>query len=28
VISTNPPLIYPDQRWVNPVVRLIGPPQY
>lgn len=28
VISTNPPLIYPDQRWVNPVVRLIGPPQF
>lgn len=28
VISTNPPLIYPDQRWVNPVVRLLGPPQY
>jgi hypothetical protein len=28
VISTNPPLIYPDQRWLNPVVRLLGPPQY
>jgi len=28
VISTNPPLIYPDQRWVNPIIRLIGPPQY
>jgi hypothetical protein len=28
VISTNAPLIYPDQRWTNPAVRLIGPPQY
>ena len=28
VISTNAPLIYPDQRWTDPAVRLIGPPQY
>jgi hypothetical protein len=28
VLSTNPPLIFPDQRWVNPSIRLIGPPQY
>ena len=27
VISTNPPLIFPDQRWVDPTIRLIGPPQ-
>jgi hypothetical protein len=26
VISTNAPLIYPDQRWVDPAIRLIGPP--
>jgi hypothetical protein len=28
VISTNPPLIFPDQRWIDPTIRLIGPPQY
>ena len=28
VISTNPPLIYPDKRWTDPAIRLIGPPQY
>ena len=28
VISTNPPLIFPDQRWVIPSIRLIAPPQY
>lgn len=28
VISTNPPLIFPDKRWTDPAVRLIGPPQY
>lgn len=28
VISTNAPLIYPDKRWTDPAVRLIGPPQY
>jgi len=28
VMTTNPPLIFPDNRWTNPVVRLIGPPQY
>ncbi len=28
VISTNPPLIFPDQRWVDPAIRLLGPPKY
>lgn len=28
VISTNHPLIFPDQRWTNPTIRLIAPPQY
>jgi hypothetical protein len=28
VISTNAPLIFPDQRWVDPAIRLLGPPQY
>jgi len=28
VISTNAPLIFPDQRWVDPAIRLIGPPLY
>lgn len=28
VISTNPPLIYPDARWVDPTIRLLLPPQY
>ncbi len=28
VTSTNAPLIYPDKRWTDPSVRLIGPPQY
>ncbi|MEI6323370.1 MAG: hypothetical protein WCP60_09730 [bacterium] len=28
VISTNPPLIFPDRRWVDPAIRLISPPQY
>ena len=28
VISTNAPLIFPDQRWTDPKIRLIGPPQY
>lgn len=28
VISTNAPLIFPDKRWTDPAVRLIGPPQY
>jgi len=28
VISTNAPLIFPDQRWVDPAIRLIGPPQF
>ena len=28
VISTNAPLIFPDQRWIDPAIRLIGPPQY
>lgn len=28
VISKNPPLIYPDARWIDPTIRLIAPPQY
>ena len=28
VISTNAPLIFPDQRWIDPAIRLIGPPLY
>ena len=28
VISTNPPLICPDRRWVDPAIRLLNPPQY
>lgn len=28
VISTNAPLIFPDKRWTDPAIRLIGPPQY
>ena len=28
VISTNPALIFPDQRWIDPAIRLLGPPQY
>jgi hypothetical protein len=28
VISTNPPLIYPDVRWLDPTIRLIAPPEY
>jgi hypothetical protein len=28
VLSTNAPLIYPDKRWTDPAIRLIGPPQY
>lgn len=28
VISTNPPLIFPDKRWVDPAIRLLGAPQY
>jgi hypothetical protein len=28
VISTNPTLIFPDKRWIDPAIRLIGPPQY
>ncbi len=28
VLSTNPPLIFPDKRWTDPAIRLIGPPQY
>jgi hypothetical protein len=28
VISTNAPLIFPDKRWTDPAVRLIGPPKY
>jgi hypothetical protein len=28
VISTNSPLIFPDQRWTDPSIRLIAPPQF
>lgn len=28
VLSTNPPLIFPDRRWIDPTIRLIAPPQY
>jgi hypothetical protein len=28
VMTTNPPLIFPDKRWTDPAIRLIGPPQY
>lgn len=28
VISTNPPLIFPDRRWIDPAIRLISAPQY
>jgi hypothetical protein len=27
VLSTNPPLIFPDHRWTDPAIRLIAPPQ-
>lgn len=28
VISTNPPLAFPDKRWTDPAIRLISGPQY
>ena len=28
VMSTNPPLIFPDKRWTDPSIRLISPPQH
>lgn len=28
VTSTKAPLIFPDQRWVDPAMRLLGAPQY
>jgi hypothetical protein len=28
VMTTNPPLIFPDKRWTDPAIRLIGPPQF
>jgi hypothetical protein len=28
VISTNPPLIFPDKRWIDPAIRLLAPPQF
>jgi hypothetical protein len=28
LISTNPPLIFPDKRWVDPTIRLLGAPQF
>lgn len=28
VISTNPPLIFPDNRWTNSEIRLLGAPEF
>jgi hypothetical protein len=28
VMTTNPPLIFPDKRWTDPAIRLIGPPRF
>ena len=28
VMTTNSPLIFPDKRWTDPAIRLIGPPQF
>jgi len=28
VISTNPPLIFPDKRWIDPSIRLLAPPRF
>jgi hypothetical protein len=28
VISTNPPLIFPDNRWTNSTIRLLGAPEF
>jgi hypothetical protein len=28
LIKKNPPLIFPDKRWINPKIRLLAPPQY
>lgn len=28
VISTNPPLIFPDTRWLDPQIRLLEPPEF
>ena len=28
VMTTNPPLIFPDKRWTDPAIRLLGPPQF
>jgi hypothetical protein len=28
VLSTNPPLIFPDARWIDPTIRLLAPPQF
>lgn len=28
LISTNPPLIFPDKRWVDPAIRLLSAPQF
>ena len=27
VVDTNPPLIFPDSRWVDPAIRLLAPPE-
>jgi len=28
LIDTNPPLIFPDSRWVDPAIRLLAPPEF
>lgn len=28
LLNANPPLIFPDSRWLNPKIRLLDPPQF
>ncbi|MFI0347703.1 MAG: hypothetical protein ACH346_02860 [Chthoniobacterales bacterium] len=28
LVNTKPPLIFPDSRWIDPAMRLLGPPQF
>ena len=28
LVSTNPPLIFPDSRWTDPAIRLLGSPEF
>ena len=28
LVNTTPPLIFPDSRWIDPAIRLLGPPQF